>query len=120
MTELDDGDSPEPARKRRLHGARCCTTTPPRLRWEDSIEAVVCDSCERVYAPIISAMNDVTRTALIRAICRENGCNTGMGRLLDMNRHAVRRNREKYKLEESIDYTIPYAEPGPTAADLAG
>ncbi len=121
MTESDDDDdATESVRKRRLHGARCCTTTPPRVRWDEVLEAVVCDSCERVYAPIVSAMDDITRAAMIRAISIAKDCNTGIGRVLQLNRHAVRRRRELMGLQGLIDYVVPYADPGPKAEDLTG
>ena len=119
MTEPDD-DSTEPVRKRRLHGARCCTTTPPRLRWDETIEAVVCDSCDRVYAPILFSLEDMTKAAIVRANLVTRGCNTGIGRIIGIDRHAVRRKREKLELVGYADFTVPYADPGPKVADLTG
>ena len=119
MTEHDD-DTPEPVRKKRLHGARCCTTTPPRVRWDEALEAVVCDSCDRVYAPILYALVDIERSAIIRANSVTKGCNSGIGRSLQIDRHAVRRKRVKMGIEGFADYSVPYADPGPTAQDLTG
>ena len=117
MTEPDD-DSPEPVRKKLLHGARCCTTTPPRVRWDETLEAVVCDSCDRVYAPVILNLENLTRAAIIRANSVTKDCNTGIGRSLDIDRHAVRRRRVAFEIDGFADYSIPYADPGPTAQEL--
>jgi len=89
------------------------------MTWDAKLEAVVCHSCNRVWAPVIMDINDVVQVTLIRAATLADGCNTTMGRILHINRHAARRKMQRYGLNAADDLAVPYAPPGPTARELA-
>lgn len=107
------------APKNLLHGAHCCPGQPPRLVWDHTLECIVCDACDRVWAPIVVRAADVERAALIRAITMAEGNKALAGRLLNLDRHAVRRMLESYEIhwgKQTIAH--PFAEPGPTSKDM--
>lgn len=116
--ETEVATPPEP-RKYRLHGGRCCSAIPPILAWNDEIEAVVCHSCGRVWAPVILDLDDAITTTIIRAYAVVDGCQTKTGRMLNQNRHAIRRKLDKYKITITPDLIVPYAAPGPGVKDLS-
>lgn len=88
------------------------------MRWDEDLEAVVCDSCERAWAPIVMTLAEVNRSALIRAVVIGRGNFTAVGKIVGETRHYIRRKCEIYDLRYGEDLIVPYASHGPNSEEL--